>query len=70
VAGNRELVLHLTEWPEFAAIDPGVVNGRQIIDGRNKLDPGLWRRSGWTFRAIGRGGRPTALVPRLVPDRA
>lgn len=67
-------MLHLTEWPEFGAIDPAwaarLVNGRQIIDGRNKLDADVWRRAGWTFRGIGRGERATAPVPRLVPDRA
>ena len=68
---RADLVLHLTDWPEFAEIDPtwaaGLVSGLQIIDGRNKLDAESWRRAGWTFRGIGRGERATEPVPRLVP---
>jgi len=71
---DADLVLHLTEWPEFREIDPvwaaGLVTGRRIIDGRNKLDADAWRRAGWTFRGIGRGEGAAAPVRRLVPDRA
>ncbi|MEO7351960.1 MAG: nucleotide sugar dehydrogenase, partial [Marmoricola sp.] len=71
---GAELVMHLTEWPEFAEIDPAragrLVRNRQIIDGRNKLDAAAWRRAGWTFRGIGRGELVTAPDPRLVPHRA
>jgi UDPglucose 6-dehydrogenase len=55
---QADLVLHLTEWPEFRAISPGdldgVVSRRQIFDGRNALDLGAWRAAGWTARALGR----------------
>ncbi|MCF2532662.1 UDP-glucose/GDP-mannose dehydrogenase family protein [Yinghuangia sp. KLBMP8922] len=57
-ARGAHVVLHLTEWREFRAIDPAelgaVVAERHIIDGRNALDPAVWRAAGWTFRALGR----------------
>jgi len=34
-----------------------VTAARVILDGRNALDPELWRKAGWTYRAM---GRPTA----------
>jgi UDPglucose 6-dehydrogenase len=53
-----DVVLHLTEWREFREMDPGalsaVVAHRNIVDGRNALDPELWRNAGWTYRALGR----------------
>jgi UDPglucose 6-dehydrogenase len=57
-AQGAEVVLHLTEWPEFREIDPAAlladVARPQIIDGRNALDRDRWRAAGWTFRALGR----------------
>ncbi|AUH45085.1 UDP-glucose dehydrogenase family protein [Streptomyces sp. CMB-StM0423] len=55
---GADLVLHLTEWPEFRALDAGqlakAVSRPHLIDGRNTLDPVPWRAAGWTFRAMGR----------------
>jgi UDPglucose 6-dehydrogenase len=55
---DADIVLHLTEWREFREMDPGalsaVVAQRNIVDGRNALDPELWRGAGWTYRALGR----------------
>ncbi|MFE6285978.1 UDP-glucose dehydrogenase family protein [Streptomyces sp. NPDC057877] len=55
---GADVVLHLTEWQEFRELDPAalgeVAAARTILDGRNALDPGLWRRAGWTYRAMGR----------------
>jgi UDPglucose 6-dehydrogenase len=55
---GAEVVLHLTEWREFRELDPAalaaVAGRRHIIDGRNALDPAVWRDAGWTFRAMGR----------------
>jgi UDPglucose 6-dehydrogenase len=55
---DADLVLHLTEWPQFREIDPqelaSVVRRRQVLDGRNVLDPARWRAAGWTFRGMGR----------------
>ncbi|MEU8973036.1 UDP-glucose/GDP-mannose dehydrogenase family protein [Streptomyces monashensis] len=58
---GADAVLHLTEWRAFRELDPAalgeVAAARLILDGRNALDPQLWRRAGWTYRAM---GRPTA----------
>ncbi|MEU3784402.1 UDP-glucose/GDP-mannose dehydrogenase family protein [Streptomyces sp900129855] len=58
---GADAVLHLTEWREFRELDPAalgeVATTRLILDGRNALDPVLWRKAGWTYRAM---GRPTA----------
>ncbi|HET6635858.1 MAG TPA: UDP-glucose/GDP-mannose dehydrogenase family protein [Streptomyces sp.] len=58
---QADAVLHLTEWREFRELDPAVlgeaVAERRMLDGRNVLDPEIWRKGGWTFRAL---GRPTA----------
>jgi len=70
IAG-AELVMHLTDWPEFAKIDPAwagrLVRDRQLIDGRNTLDAAAWRCAGWTVRGIGRGAPAAVAGPRLVP---
>jgi UDPglucose 6-dehydrogenase len=31
-----------------------IVGQRNIVDGRNALDPDRWRTAGWTYRALGR----------------
>lgn len=58
---GADVVLHLTEWSEFRELDPAVlgeaVSRRLVLDGRNALDPAVWRAAGWTYRAM---GRPTA----------
>ncbi|MBN3929105.1 UDP-glucose/GDP-mannose dehydrogenase family protein [Streptomyces verrucosisporus] len=58
---GADVVLHLTEWREFRELDPEAlgqsVAHKRILDGRNTLDPALWRKAGWSFRAL---GRPTA----------
>jgi UDPglucose 6-dehydrogenase len=55
---DADLVLHLTEWPEFRSISPadldGVVARPRLFDGRNALDLDAWRSAGWTVRAVGR----------------
>lgn len=56
-----EIVLHLTEWKEFRALDPNKVKSLvarpNIIDGRNALDKTAWESAGWHFRALGRATR-------------
>ncbi|WP_193612543.1 nucleotide sugar dehydrogenase [Nocardioides lijunqiniae] len=58
-ARDADLVLHLTEWPEFRAVDiaevSAVVRRQQLLDGRNVLDLPSWRAAGWTARGLGRG---------------
>src|SRR4051812_21291137 len=55
---DAELVLVLTEWPEYVDLDPAWLTPRvaqtRILDGRNALDPVRWRSAGWTYRALGR----------------
>ncbi len=55
---DADLILHLTEWKEYRAIDPTkispLVKNKIIIDGRNMLDRDLWRSAGWKFHALGR----------------
>ena len=55
---DADVVLHVTEWRQFREIDPAklaaIVASPVIIDGRNVLDPTLWRSAGWTYRALGR----------------
>jgi UDPglucose 6-dehydrogenase len=57
-ARDADVLLHLTEWREFRDMDPhvldGVVRHKSIVDGRNALDPELWRAAGWHYRALGR----------------
>ena len=57
VAG-ADVILLLTEWDEFKRMDPhhlaSSVGRRNIVDGRNVLDPVLWRSAGWRYRALGR----------------
>jgi UDPglucose 6-dehydrogenase len=57
-AEGADLVLHLTEWADYRAIDPAalasVVSRRVIIDGRCCLDAGLWKKADWTVHVLGR----------------
>ncbi len=59
-AEDADLVLHLTEWSDYQAIDPaalaGVVARRVIIDARCCLDAALWRAAGWSVHVLGRPG--------------
>ena len=57
-AEGADIVLHLTEWADYRAIDPAalarVVSQRVLIDARCSLDAGLWREAGWTVHLLGR----------------
>jgi len=63
---KADVVLHLTEWAEFADLDPTevrrVARGSVIIDARNALDPARWLAAGWDFRALGRVVEAPAVV--------
>jgi UDPglucose 6-dehydrogenase len=56
---DADVVLVLTDWHEFAGIDPvalaDVVRHPRVVDGRLVLDPDKWRAAGWDFHALGRG---------------
>jgi UDPglucose 6-dehydrogenase len=55
---GADVTMVLTEWDEFCSMDPDVaghkVRQRNIVDGRNVLDPVQWRKAGWRYRALGR----------------
>jgi UDPglucose 6-dehydrogenase len=55
---GADVVMLLTEWDEFKTMNPveiaDVVKQRNIVDGRNVLDPIEWRKAGWRYRALGR----------------
>ena len=55
---DADVVLLLTEWAEFRDADPELLGSatakRNIVDGRNALDPARWRAASWHYRALGR----------------
>lgn len=55
---SADITLVLTEWEEFRRLDPkslsSVVRRRSIIDGRNCLDPSVWRAANWDYLGMGR----------------
>jgi UDPglucose 6-dehydrogenase len=55
---GADLVLLLTEWAEFRALDPEwvatLVRQPNVIDARMALDADAWRSAGWNYRALGR----------------
>jgi UDPglucose 6-dehydrogenase len=57
-AEGAGLVLHLTEWADYRAIDPArlreIVANPVLIDGRCTLDAAHWRATGWTVLVPGR----------------
>ncbi|MFP7759716.1 UDP-glucose dehydrogenase family protein [Marisediminicola sp. LYQ85] len=57
-AQDADVVLLLTEWKQYRDLDPAeltsVVSGRALLDGRNCVNPVVWREAGWTYRALGR----------------
>ncbi|GAA0428873.1 UDP-glucose dehydrogenase family protein [Leifsonia naganoensis] len=57
-AAGADIVVLITEWPEFRALDPvafgAIVAEKRVIDGRNVLDPSSWRAAGWSYRGLGR----------------
>jgi UDPglucose 6-dehydrogenase len=56
-AAGAELILLLTDWPQYASLSPHqlaqVTAARRIIDGRHQLDPATWRAAGWHYHACG-----------------
>ncbi|HYP45976.1 MAG TPA: UDP-glucose/GDP-mannose dehydrogenase family protein [Propionibacteriaceae bacterium] len=64
---GAEIVLHLTEWPEFRRLDPThlgqLVKTRILIDGRLKLHAPTWQRAGWKVVQIGRAATLSGQSP-------
>jgi len=48
----------LTEWPEFAQVDPSAVasalRSASVVDGRNVLNIEAWKSAGFEYRGVGR----------------
>jgi UDPglucose 6-dehydrogenase len=68
-ATGAHVLLLLTDWPEFARLDPeklgSVVAAKVIVDGRYMLDPAAWRAAGWKYRASGiPGPAPAEVTPQ------
>jgi UDPglucose 6-dehydrogenase len=63
-AAGADLVLHLTEWADYQAIDPvalaAVVAQPVLIDARCALSTEAWLAAGWQIRVP---GRPRASQP-------
>lgn len=61
-AQEADLVVLATDWPQFAALDPGKVPaGRQLlVDVRNQVDRERWHAAGWSVYQI---GRPALMAP-------
>jgi len=59
-ARDADVLLLLTEWPEFSAADPRVlaktVARQTVVDARHALDAAAWRACGWDYHAPGRPG--------------
>jgi UDPglucose 6-dehydrogenase len=57
-AAGADVVVLLTEWPEFAYLDldrmAEVMRGRAVVDTRNVLDPIAVRTRGLTYDGVGR----------------
>jgi UDPglucose 6-dehydrogenase len=57
-AKDADVLVVLTEWPEFRALDwaglAGVANRRTVLDARNLLDPDVLRRAGFSWSGLGR----------------
>jgi UDPglucose 6-dehydrogenase len=57
-AEHADLVLHLTEWADYRAIDPvalaDIVAQPILVDARCALDATQWSEAGWSVLALGR----------------
>ncbi len=57
-ADGADLVVHLTEWADYRAIDPAalarMVAVPRLIDARCALDAPKWREAGWAVQVLGR----------------
>jgi UDPglucose 6-dehydrogenase len=55
---GADLVLHLTPWPAYDAIEPAalatIVRTPVLLDARNSLDARPWWSAGWTVHVPGR----------------
>ena len=58
VCQGADALAVLTEWPEFASIDPASVAAKLtnpvVVDGRNILDRSAWVAAGFSYSGVGR----------------
>jgi nucleotide sugar dehydrogenase len=70
---DADIVLHLTEWPDYRQIDPvalrAVVRRPVLIDARNALPHERWRTAGWTVRCMGTAHDQTLASSGAVPGQ-
>ncbi|HEX8805815.1 MAG TPA: nucleotide sugar dehydrogenase, partial [Candidatus Aquilonibacter sp.] len=61
-AANADALIVLTDWPEFASIDPlsfaQMLRRGVVVDGCNLLDPRRVASSGLIYRGVGRAAKP------------
>jgi UDPglucose 6-dehydrogenase len=64
---KADVLLLVTEWPEFVAFDPGRVAAalalRAVYDGRNALDATAWCAAGLRLVQVGRADAGAAPIP-------
>ena len=55
---GADVLAVLTEWKEFAEVNPQEVGQRlkskMVVDGRNVLDRDAWQTAGFTYKGVGR----------------
>ncbi|WP_343320619.1 UDP-glucose/GDP-mannose dehydrogenase family protein (plasmid) [Arthrobacter sp. TMP15] len=55
---KADALLLLTEWQQYKDLTPEhaaeAVTSKNILDGRNVLNPVTWRAAGWKYKGIGR----------------
>jgi UDPglucose 6-dehydrogenase len=58
VCEGADALAVLTEWPEFSGVDANVVaavmKSLAVVDGRNVLNPEVWKSVGFAYRGVGR----------------
>lgn len=66
---GADAIALVTEWPEYLELDwaraARLVRRRQVIDGRNCLDPATLRAAGFRYTGVGRP--PDAVTPVVLP---
>jgi UDPglucose 6-dehydrogenase len=57
---GAEIVMVLTDWPEFGRLDPSalrpLVAEARCLDGRQAIDAAKWREAGWNVYVMGEDG--------------
>jgi UDPglucose 6-dehydrogenase len=55
---GADVIAILTEWEEFQTLSPEnvakLVRERNIVDGRNVLNPVEWKSNGFAYTGVGR----------------